>query len=168
MAQHARATRVQPRHTAFVFVAVALVWLLLDFASKHIVNTAQPGTVLIPDIAGLFEFRLVHNTGAAWGMFDNATFLLGIFSLVVCTVILVYVFGLRHAHTTPAETVSLALVFAGGLGNAIDRLTRGYVVDFINCTFVDFPTFNVADIGVTCGMVAFFICMFAFLRREST
>ena len=55
--------------------------------------------------------------------------------------------------------VSLALVVAGGIGNCIDRLTTGYVVDFIRLTFIDFPVFNVADICVTCGVVLFLIAL---------
>ena len=50
-------------------------------------------------------------------------------------------------------SLGAALVVAGGLGNAFDRFMLGYVVDFINLTFIDFPVFNIADIGVTCGFV---------------
>lgn len=48
---------------------------------------------------------------------------------------------------------------AGGIGNCIDRLTTGYVVDFIRFTFVDFPVFNVADICVTCGVILFLVAI---------
>ena len=58
---------------------------------------------------------------------------------------------------SPLAIISLALVFAGGLGNAIDRFEYGYVVDMISTIFIDFPVFNVADIGVTCGIVLFVI-----------
>ena len=57
-------------------------------------------------------------------------------------------------------------MFAGGLGNAVDRFTLGYVVDFIDPVFIDFPTFNIADIGVTCGFVIFFAALFLRARRE--
>ena len=55
------------------------------------------------------------------------------------------------------ETVGFALVVAGGIGNAIDRFLLGYVVDFIEFAFFEFPVFNVADIGVTCGFVILII-----------
>ena len=51
------------------------------------------------------------------------------------------------------QTLGIALIAAGGIGNAIDRFSQGFVTDFIAVTFVDFPVFNVADIGVTCGVV---------------
>ena len=59
-----------------------------------------------------------------------------------------------------------ALIVAGGLGNALDRFTLGYVVDFIDTTFISFPTFNVADIGVTCGFVLFFAGMLWSMRGD--
>ena len=61
------------------------------------------------------------------------------------------------------EVVGLALVVGGGIGNAIDRFVLGYVVDFIDLTFMNFPVFNIADIGVTCGLVLFLV---AWLVRE--
>ena len=59
------------------------------------------------------------------------------------------------------------VVVAGGLGNAIDRFALGYVVDFIEPVFIDFPVFNVADIGVTCGFVLFFAGMLWSMRKDA-
>ena len=56
-------------------------------------------------------------------------------------------------------------MFAGGIGNALDRFTLGYVVDFVDFTFIDFPVFNVADIGVTCGFVVFIASMLYAWRK---
>ena len=56
-------------------------------------------------------------------------------------------------RATALETCALSLIAAGGIGNAIDRFVNGFVVDFIDLTFMDFPVFNIADIGVTCGFV---------------
>lgn len=148
-----------------VFVVISLIWLLLDRASKLWANTTNPGTVLIDDIAGLFDFRLVHNTGAAWGILSNSTFILGIFSAVVCLIILIFTFTYFRTHGSVVQIILLALVFAGGLGNAIDRLSYGYVVDFINAKFIDFPVFNVADIGVTCGIILLLLSLFFYDTR---
>ena len=103
-----------------------------------------------PDF-GLVDFTLVHNMGAAFGMGQGA----GIVFVAVAVVVWLVV-GKRHGAL---EVVSLALVVAGGIGNCIDRLTTGYVVDFIRLTFIDFPVFNVADICVTCGVVLFLIAL---------
>lgn len=150
---------------AAVFVPLVVVWLLLDLATKAYFNGFSVGQVVAGPFLGLVQFRLVHNTGAAWGMFDDATIGLGVMSLLVCVALTVYLFGFAKNATVP-ETVGLGLIVAGGLGNVIDRFTQGYVVDFIDTVFIDFPTFNVADIGVTCGFVIFFLGFFLAARKE--
>ena len=139
-----------------VFLGVAVLWLLADQATKAYFENAYALGQVSETAYGLFRFRLVHNTGMAWGMFGDSTFLLGVTSLIVCAAI-VAVFACYRRVTghaaTMVETCALALVFSGGLGNAIDRFVQAYVVDFIDLTFMDFPVFNVADIGVTCGFV---------------
>ncbi|MFR4802125.1 MAG: signal peptidase II [Eggerthellaceae bacterium] len=100
------------------------------------------------------SFRL-RNTGAAWGMFGDSTFALGVVSVVVCiAVVLVFLFYERaFGHRATALRPALSRSCRGGIGNAIDRFVNGFVVDFIDLTFMDFPVFNIADIGVTCGFV---------------
>lgn len=150
---------------AAIFVPLAVAWLALDMATKAYFNTFPLGTVAGGPFLGLFQFRLAHNTGAAWGMFGDSTFALGVMSLVVCAALAAYLF-LVARRASVLEVVGVALVFAGGLGNAIDRFTLGYVVDFIDATFISFPTFNVADIGVTCGFVLFFVGMLHSMRSS--
>ncbi len=147
-----------------LFVPVAVVWVMLDLAVKAWFNQFPAGTVVVGPLAGLVRFRVAHNTGGAWGMFGDATIVLGVLSLAVCAGLLGYVLLSRRA--TAGEALGAALVFAGGLGNAVDRFTLGYVVDFIDPVFIDFPTFNVADIGVTCGFVIFFAALFLRAHRE--
>lgn len=151
---------------ATVFASVAVFWWLFDRIAKTIADAHAPGQVFANNVLGLFEFRLVHNTGAAWGVFSDSTVALGVFSCVVCAAIVAYLFAYRHGRAHVLEVVGLSLVFAGGLGNAFDRLTIGYVVDFINATFVSFPVFNIADIGVTCGIVLFLAGFFATTSHE--
>lgn len=159
-----------PRHrrgrTALLFAAIVAVWLAFDVATKAwIAGGWEQGDVITGPILGLVRFHLVHNTGMAWGMFGDSTFALGVMSLVVCAVMTAYLF-LFAPRSNVLETVGIALVVAGGLGNALDRFTLGYVVDFIEPVFIDFPVFNVADIGVTCGFVIFLVGMVLAWRRE--
>lgn len=154
------------KRNAGIFAGVALVWLALDLATKAYFNAFEIGQVVAGPFLGLFQFRLVHNTGAAWGMFDQSTFALGVMSLLVCVALAAYLFT-AGKRASVAETLGIALVVAGGIGNALDRFTLGYVVDFIDTTFISFPTFNIADIGVTCGFVLFFAGMLWSLRKES-
>ena len=116
-----------------------------------------PSTALVPVIDGVVGFRLVHNFGAAWGSFSGMV-------VVLVAIILAYMIYVAK-EASVLETVGLALIFAGGLGNMIDRLVRGYVVDFVEPLFIDFPNFNIADAGITCGiicvLIAFLIKFFA-------
>ena len=111
-----------------------------------------PSSALVPVIDGVVGFRLVHNFGAAWGSFSGMVIVLVIVSIVLCAIILAYMIYVAK-EASVLETVGLALIFAGGLGNMIDRLVRGYVVDFVEPLFIDFPNFNIADAGITCGII---------------
>lgn len=164
------ALRVRPLSktaNAVLFCAVFAAWCVLDRVTKAYFESAldleqsMPGP--LPDV---FTWTLVHNTGGAWGMLSSATLYLGIFSLAVSIGIAVFAL-LFNKGASWVESVSLALVVAGGIGNAIDRFAMGYVVDFINASFVDFPVFNIADIGVTVGMVLFFVALLVRTFAES-
>lgn len=155
------------RRNAVLLGCVALVVVVIDQLTKHHFDSAYAvGQHMGGPFLGLFQFTLVHNQGAAWGLFSGSMIPLGVFSLVVCAMILVYLMRFAPDSSLP-EALGLSLVFAGGVGNALDRFITGYVVDFIDLTFMDFPVFNVADIGVTCGIVLFLVS-FATLgvRRE--
>ncbi len=145
---------------SLVFAVVAILWLVLDIVTKGIANSHTVGQVFAVPLPGIIDLKLVHNTGGAWGMFGDMTLLLGIISALICVAIIVFVFFCKDL--TSLSVISLALVFAGGLGNAIDRFEYGYVIDFISTAFIDFPVFNVADIGVTCGIVLFLISLIGF------
>lgn len=143
-----------------LFCIICIGWFVFDRETKMVMDMYFPGTVIVPNVLGIFDFQLVHNTGAAWGIWSNGTVPLGIVSIVVCVIFFVWLFVFRKDEITWLDVVSVALICAGGLGNAFDRLAVGYVVDFISCTFISFPVFNVADIGVTLGIVLFFISLF--------
>ena len=148
---------------AILIAAVVVVWFVFDRITKVHFDQHIVGAHIGGPYAGLFEFTLVHNTGAAWGIFDNATFLLGIMSAVVsiAAAVLAIVFAERSNWIL---SLGAGLVAAGGLGNALDRFMLGYVVDFINLSFIEFPVFNIADIGVTCGFVLVVIAFLFFWK----
>lgn len=149
------------------FFVVVLIWIILDQFSKSCFAYQEPGGILAGPFGGIFDIRLVHNTGGAWGIFSDNTMILGAFSLVVCAALAVYFFAsLDHAKWL--QTISLALVIGGGIGNAIDRFTQGFVTDFIEFSFMDFPVFNIADIGVTCGIALLLICLIVEWRKDAS
>ncbi|MDT8391598.1 MAG: signal peptidase II [Lentisphaeria bacterium] len=99
-------------------------------------------------------FHLVHyrNTGAAWGMFEGKTFLLGLLSVIILAGMIWKFNSLADGRRTRA--LGLALIMGGTLGNVYDRFFRGEVVDFLLVFFRSFrwPAFNVADSAICCGV----------------
>ncbi|WP_251178967.1 signal peptidase II [Adlercreutzia agrestimuris] len=149
-----------------VFSAIVLAWLVFDLITKAYFNSFELGSVIAGPFAGIFRFRLVHNTGMAWGLFGDSTIALGIMSLVVCAALTIYLFAnIRYINWF--QVIGIGLVVSGGLGNAIDRFFQGYVIDFIETTFINFPVFNIADIGVTCGFVIFLVGLFVSFGKDS-
>ena len=155
------------KRNALLFICIALVWIAIDQACKAYFDSGifSLGEHIGGPYLGLFQFTLVHNTGAAWGIFDSSTNALAWFSVIVCVLIVLFAFFLEPDINLPC-IVGLALIFAGGIGNAIDRFSQSYVVDFIDFSFMDFPVFNIADIGVTCGAVIFILFYLLALRAE--
>ena len=135
-----------------LLVVLVVAWVALDQWTKTFFVGVEPGTSFGLILGGLVNVFLVHNTGAAWGIFAGNPVALGMFSVAVVALMVVFFFW-KAREINVVQTVGIALIAAGGIGNAIDRFVQGYVTDFIAVTFVDFPVFNVADIGVTCGVV---------------
>ena len=161
-----RTARAVARRFA-VFIPIVVVWLVLDQVSKLFFNGSyHAGQVISDPILGIFRFHLVYNTGGAWSIFSGATWALGAFSLVVCIAFTAYL-ALTPQHPNTGELIGISLAVAGGIGNAIDRFTLGFVVDFIEPTFIDFPIFNIADIGVTCGIILFIVSLLIHERTEA-
>lgn len=149
-----------------VFVALAIAWVGLDQLVKwQLDSNLAVGAVAAESIAGLFRLHLVYNTGGAWSIFSGSTVALGAFSVIMCAAISAFVI-VQRKRLSWFEVIGLALVVAGGLGNAIDRFLLGHVIDFIDLVFIDFPVFNIADIGVTCGLAVFLIAWLVRGRRE--
>ena len=134
-----------------IWSILAVLIIVLDRITKYLVvsNIALGESITV--IPKLFDFTYVKNTGAAFSVLSNATWLLSIISVVFSILILVYFIVKKPKYKL--LRVSLLLIFAGAVGNAIDRIALGYVIDFIQTTFMEFPVFNVADIAITCGAV---------------
>lgn len=132
-----------------ISLAVILFLTVIDQLTKYIaVSTVKidgPKEFLF----GLMQFRYVENTGAAFSSFSDSTFLLSVFTVIV---IIVGLIVLMTKKLKPMfVNICLLLILAGGIGNVIDRISLGYVVDFIEPLFIDFAVFNFADCCITVG-----------------
>ena len=136
-------------------LAGAAALLLADRVTKHLALGALSGSRSVKLIPGVLELALVKNQGAAFGLGQGGGYLFAGAALVICGIILVCLLQDRPAGAAHplAVRISLAMIMAGAAGNAIDRVTWHYVVDFIYIRLIDFPVFNVADICVTAGCV---------------
>ena len=125
-----------------------------DQITKWLVVENIPLHTRMDAIPGLFHLTYVQNTGAAFSSFQGMRWkFVGIFLLL--TAALLFEYFKKPLPFTVFERFCLAAIYGGGLGNVIDRVRLGYVVDMIDAAFIDFPIFNVADCFITCGTVLF-------------
>lgn len=132
-----------------IYSIVIFLGVFLDSLSKLLVITFLKPVGTVPIINGIFHLTYVENPGAAWGMLAGHRWVFMLISTVAIVVMLLYLYtGWVENKLTAA---GLLLIVSGGIGNMIDRIALGYVVDFIEAAFIDFPVFNVADSFVTVG-----------------
>ena len=139
---------------AILAAVVAAVVLVCDQLTKlWATNTLTSSSVdAIPNI---LDFQLVFNRGASFGMLEGASSFFIAVSLVVSAIIIVYMIK-RKTHPG-IECVSLGAILAGAIGNTIDRIAFGYVIDFLHLSFLDFFVFNIADVALTFGVIIWVI-----------
>ena len=113
---------------------------------------------------GFLGFTYVRNTGAAWSSFEGMIWLFALIFLVL-TVAIIWEFSKNRMGFTTLERWCIVAIYGGGLGNMIDRLRLGYVVDMIETEFMNFPVFNVADCFITCGCILLLIHLFLFNKE---
>ncbi|MBP2017123.1 signal peptidase II [Symbiobacterium terraclitae] len=147
-----------------VLIAVAAV--VLDQLTKWLVATRMTELAEISVIPGFFSLQYVHNTGAAFGMLKNGRWF---FVAVAAAAVVGILYYLRQPEARhPLVRLSLGLIMGGAVGNMIDRIVTGRVVDFLLFYWRDyyFPNFNVADICVTVGVGLLFLHLLL-TERES-
>ena len=118
----------------------------------------------VPFIPGLLRFTYVQNTGAAFSSFEGQQWLFAlIFALF--TALMLWEYFKKKMPFSTFERWCVAAIYGGGLGNMIDRVRLGYVVDMIETEFMEFPVFNVADCFITCGCIALMVSLILFNKE---
>ena len=134
---------------------ISIFLIILDFISKLlIVNFLKIDLFLIPHFLYL---TFVTNTGTFWGLFSNINIFFMILSIIVLS-LLIYIITVKTS-LNKLNTILYSLVISGIIGNLIDRIIRGYVVDFIGIKIFNynFPIFNFADIYIVIGVLLFIL-----------
>lgn len=147
-----------------IYTAICLGLVGLDQLTKWIITLTIPYGHAVPVIDDFFAISHVLNTGAAWGVFSDYTWLLSCVTFIAC-LILGYLIAVS---THKWFTASYIMILSGALGNLVDRVFREEVVDFFSFRFgtYDFPSFNVADICITCGCILLMILVLFASRNE--
>ena len=136
--------------------AVMIVLIIaFDQITKYLAEAQLTGGKIVTFIPGVVQFRYARNTGMAFSLFSGARWFFVALTVVVCAGVLWYMFK-DKCHSLWMYW-SLGVVVSGGLGNLIDRVRFGYVVDFIEPTFMNFAVFNIADSAVTLGAISLVI-----------
>ena len=135
-----------------VFAVLAAGLLVLDQWLKLWITGNLPLGESLPLLPGLVELLTVHNYGAAWSSFSGQRMLLlGVTAVIIVVIVVLLA---RRVVRHPVGVAACCLVLSGGIGNLIDRVRLGYVVDMFHFEFwPTYPVFNVADICVVCGAV---------------
>ncbi|ELA85538.1 signal peptidase II [Enterococcus faecium] len=107
-------------------------------------------------IPGILSLNHIRNTGAAWSMLEGKMWFFTIVTLIAVVVILTLMIK-NHEKGNRWFMIGLSLILAGAIGNFIDRIRLGYVVDMFQTDFMSFPIFNVADVTLVCGVICILI-----------
>ncbi len=133
------------------------VWLIfLDQITKYFAIHNLKGKGEVKVLGDILCLRYLENTGAAFSMFNNTAAFMTVVSILTVIVSLLFIYGyvkLVNKDEFKIERIAIIFLFAGAVGNLIDRVMYQYVVDFIYVKIIDFPTFNVADCYITCSVI---------------
>ncbi len=142
------------------YFGIVLIILSLDQFSKIYINLNL--NKLVNKDLFIFTIEFVRNYGAAFNILSGSRLFLSFIS-VLSTIILTYFIFIRENKLV--NKYALSFILAGSIGNGIDRILNGYVIDFIKIKFINFPVFNIADIVINIGVL---ILISSYFRNKKT
>ena len=137
------------RNKRFYYILLSILIFLIDQFSKYLININH-NSIINNDFI-LFTIVYVKNYGAAFDILSGSRIFLSTVSTIF-SIVLIY-FILIKKNLNNLNLLSYSFILGGTIGNGIDRINKGYVVDFINLNFIDFPVFNIADISINIGLI---------------
>lgn len=149
-----------------MFSLSALILIFFDQWTKHLAVTHLKGKPAFVIIEGVFELFYSENRGAAFSILQGKQGFLFLITLAVLVFTVYALIKMPVSRRFLPLTVCLNMLASGAIGNMVDRVSNGYVVDFLYFSLIDFPIFNVADIYVTTSAAAFLILMLWFYKEE--
>ena len=135
--------------TKLYFLTLSIFIILIDQFSKYFIFNNYKNFININFL--LFRLDFVKNYGAAFNIFSGNRIFLSCISIIF-TILLTYLI-VRKNNLNLFDLLSYSFLLGGTVGNGIDRILKGFVIDFINLNFINFPVFNIADISINIGLV---------------
>lgn len=155
--------------SAIAAVIASAVLIVIDQITKHAAFTSLRVNGALDLIPGVFELRYVENRGAAWGMLTGARIFFVAVALLLCALVVWLFVKMPETKRFRWLRIVSVLLVAGAVGNMIDRIKQGFVVDFLSFYLIHFPVFNVADCYVTVAAFSFaFLILFYYKDEELT
>ena len=137
------------KNNRFYFILLSMLIILSDQYTKNIININYKS--LINKDLIFFSIDYVKNYGAAFNILSGSRIFLSVISSIIA-IVLIYII-LNKKNITNLDLLSYSFILGGTIGNGIDRITKGYVIDFINLNFINFPVFNIADVSINIGFI---------------
>ena len=135
--------------TKLYFLSLSIFILLIDQFTKYLIFYNHK--IFINKDLILFRLDFVKNYGAAFNIFSGSRIFLSFISIIF-SILLIYLI-LRKNNLKSIDLLSYSFILGGTIGNGIDRILKGFVIDFINLNFINFPVFNIADISINIGFI---------------
>ena len=143
-----------------MLLGIAIVIILILTICDQLLKSWVASSIVLGGskqlIPGIIELTNLRNSGAAWSIFEGQQTFFTIITIIAIIVISYFIW--QYRKNIPM-LIGLSLIIAGTIGNFIDRLRQGYVVDMFETTFINFPIFNIADMCLTIGVIWLIICI---------
>lgn len=136
---------------SLIYYFISLLIIFLDQLSKWAIVQYMDLYESIPIVKGWFHITSSRNRGAAFGILQNKQWFFIILTLIVILFLIYYIYKIHKAQKLFA--LSLSFILGGAIGNLIDRITTGEVVDFIDVRIINYPIFNLADSAIVVGVI---------------
>lgn len=148
----------------FLSFFIAIIVIIFDQFIKYLTITHLDLGQSAPGVSGVFDFFYLRNEGASLGMFSGRVNMFIIITIIAVGYLVYLIIKNRDHHIL--TRVAYGLTLGGAVGNFIDRVRLGYVVDMFRLEFINFPIFNVADVGLTIGVILLIIVIMFIKNSE--
>ena len=146
-------------YNRYYFFLISTIVIIIDQFTKHIISINNKSLIDIDLL--FFNLDYVKNFGAAFNLFSGNRIFLSLLSIIVSIIIICFIFNKNNLNNT--DLFGYSFILGGSIGNGFDRLTKGYVVDFINLNFINFPVFNIADLSINLGVI---LLLYSFIKYK--